>query len=395
MASRLKTTAYVTIILVLSILAAIGLKLTAPKPVATQKKLAPPIIEAFKVLDRSLTPEIQLTGRLQPAHKVQLKFELSGRVSARLVEPGQKVRPGQILIKLDAGDYADALAQAKAQHTLERAGIQRDKRLLTLAQRNSALQAKEVARLSKLGKGALVSRSLLGQARQKLYQLRSEEARLRYSVETAQARLKLRRAAIDRAQRNLQRTALTAPFAGVVNAVYVEKGDYVSPATLVVELVSADQVELVLHVRSELAAALRLGRVVEVQLGGSQYEGRIVALQADPDTSTFTHQLRIALPKGVARPGAVARVKLKLDRLNNVIAVPASAVLQEHGAAYVMVLKSDKRVKQRKVKLGKRIRNWQIIEQGLRAGETVVGRDVASLKDGQIVNPKATIYSYQ
>ncbi len=392
---HLKTIFYVFIILALSILAAVGLIVTAPEPVPVQKKLAPPIIDAFKVLDKSLTPEVQLTGRLQPVHKVKLKFALSGRVSARLVEPGQKVHVGQVLVKLDAGDYADALVQAKAQHTLERAGIQRDKRLLMLAQRNSALQAKEVARLSKLGKGRLVSRSLLGQARQKLYQLRSEEARLRFSVETAEARLKLRRAAIDRARRNLERTSLSAPFAGVVNAVYVEKGDYVSPATLVVELVSADQVELVLHVRSRLASVLRLGRTVEVRVGGRKYDGRIVALQADPDASTFTHQLRIALPRGVARPGTVARVRLKLDPLSNVVAVPASAVLQEHGTAYVMVLKADKRVKRRKVRLGRRIRNWQVIEQGLSVGETVVGRDVASLKDGQIVNPKTTIYSYQ
>jgi len=382
MNSSLKTAVYAISILLLSGGIAYMLKVTAPAQSHKVRKVLPAQVFIYELKRQTLTPKIMMTGRLQPAHKAGLKFELSGRISERLVEPGQKVNKGAILLKLAAGDYRDVYIEAKAQYALENAGIARDKQLLELAQHNSQLQQREVRRLSRLGRGALVSKSLLGQSRQKLYQLKADEARLKYSVDTAQARLELRQSAMLRARRNLDRTQLTAPFTGIINAVVVQKGDVVPINKMVVEIVSTDQLELQLQVRTSVATVLKLGDKVIVKVAGKEVQGSMVALQADPDSTTYTHLLRIRVPGSAGSPGLLAEVDLRLGKLRNVLVVPVGAVIQSQGAAYVMVV-ANSRVKRRHVTLGKRVNNWQIVRVGLSIGEKIVESDTSGLKQDQ------------
>jgi len=382
MNSRLKTVVYVISILFASILIAYLLIVTAPAQTHKVRKVSPAQVFIYELQKQTLYPKIIMTGRLQPAHKASLKFELSGRIATRLVEPGQKVKKGAVLLRLADGDYRDVYIEAKAQYALESAGVARDKRLLELAQHNSLLQQKEVRRLSRLGRGALVSKSLLGQGGQKLYQLKADEARLKYAVDTAQARLNLRRSAMLRAKRNLGRTELTAPFAGIINTVVVQIGDVVPINKMAVEIVSTEQLELQLQVRTSIATALKLGDKVTVTVGGKNIQGTMIALQADPDSATYTHLLRIRVAGSAGSPGLLAEVDLRLGVLKNVLAIPVAAVIQSQGAAYVMVV-ANNRVQRRHVTLGKRVNNWQIVLDGLQVGEKIVKSDTSGLKEDQ------------
>lgn len=384
MNSSLKTAVYVVFILLASGFVAYMLKVTAPEQAHKVRKVAPAQVFIYELQKQTLYPNIVMTARLQPAHKAGLKFELSGRIAQRLVEPGQRVKKGAVLLKLADGDFHDVYIEAKAQYALESAGIARDKRLLELAQHNSLLQQKEVRRLSRLGRGALVSKSLLGQGRQKLYQLKADEARLKYSVDTAQARLDLRKSAMLRARRNVDRTQLTAPFTGIINTVVVQKGDVVPINKMVVEIVSTDQLELQLQVRTSIATVLKLGDTVEVIVGGKKIQGTMIALQADPDSTTYTHLLRIRVAGSAGSPGLLAEVSLQLGVLKNVLAIPVGAVIQSQGAAYVMVVSNNK-VQRRHVTLGKRVNNWQIVRVGLLVGEKIVESDTSGLKQGQVI----------
>ena len=384
MNSSVKTAFYAISILVASGFGAYLLTATAPVTAHKVRKIAPTQVYTYELKKQSLYPQIHLTGRLEPAHKAALKFELSGRVARRLVEPGQKVKKGDVLLQLAEGDYFDVYTEAKARFELEKSAIERDKRLLELARQNSRLQQIEVHRLSRLGKRALISKTTLGQARQKLFQLQAEEARLKYSVDTAQAKLSLRRSAMLRAKRNLDRTRLVAPFAGIINSVSVQQGDVVPVSKRVVEIVSTEQLELKLQVRTSIARVLNLGDKVDVKVAGHQIKGTMVALQADPDATTYTHLLRIRVPGSAGSPGMLASVHLVLGELKDVLAVPASSVVQAQGAAYVMVV-ANRKVSRRKIALGERIQDWQIVLKGLSAGEVIVDSDISSLKSGQSV----------
>ena len=363
---------------------AIILLLTTPDKNPELQQLVVPAVQVATVGLHDLIPTETVSGRLEPARKTALHFELSGQVQARPVEPGQTVQSGEPLLRLASGDYEDALAEANAQLAQETRNIQRDRELLKLSKSNYALQKNDLDRLLKLGEDALVSKSLLDETRIKLIQLESEVARLSSSVASAESRLALREAARNRAARDLERTQLPAPFAGTVNAVHAQVGDYVTPSLAVVDLVDAASLDLYAEVRGDVAQSLQQGQVVTVEVNGVQVPGEVIALQVDPNPETFTHALRVRIAGDQARPGQVAQVRLPLREMHGVTAVPLTAVLFDEGRASVFLVDGNT-LQQVEVKPGERVDGLQIVLQGLAATDRVVTRDVSALSHGQQV----------
>ena len=363
---------------------AILLLLTVPDENPELQQVIVPVVQVATVGLRDLVPVETVSGRLEPARKTSLHFELAGQLHARPVEPGQSVQAGEALLMLDSGDYEDALAEAEAQLAQETLNIERDRELLKLSRSNYALQKNDLDRLLKLGEDSLVSKSRLDETRIKLIQLESEVAQLKSSVASAEARLALKEAARNRAARNLERTQLPAPFAGTVNAVNVQVGDYVTPSQAVVDLVDAASLDLYAEVRGDIAQALTQGQVVTVEVNGAEVPGEVIALQVDPNPETFTHALRVRIAGDHARPGQVAQVRLPLRERLGVTAVPSTAVLFDEGRASVFRVEGNT-LQQVDVKPGERVDGLQIILQGLAASDRVVTRDVSALSHGQQV----------
>ncbi len=370
------------VVIALVALSVLLLILTRPDRVPELAEVAVSGVIVTRAQTHNLLPQETVSGRLEPMRKTALHFEISGQVSERRVEPGQRVEAGAVLLTLAADDYRDAQARAEAQLELEAGNISRDRELLGLARRNHTLQKAEVARLEKLGKDSLISQSRLDEARIKLLQLESEVAQLRASTGMAESRLGLLEAERNRAARDLQRTSLKAPFAGAVNAVQVQVGDYVTSSLPVVELIDTTELDLYVEVRGELSQALVQGQRVTVIADSLQLEGRIVALQLDPDPVTFTHALRVRVPGDQIRPGMLARVQLPLHPLEEVIAVPLTAVLMDEGRAYVFRVVDDV-LSRVEVRTGRRVEDLQVIHSGLTVGDRVVVSGVAAYSDGQ------------
>jgi RND family efflux transporter MFP subunit len=357
---------------------------TAPDPEPELQAANVPRVFVARVGLHDLVPQETVSGRLDPARKAALHFELSGQVEQRAVEPGQSVAAGDLLLALSAGDYADTLAEAEAQHVQETRNISRDRELLKLARRNYALQKNDLTRLEQLGAESLVSKSHLDEVRIQLIRLESEVAQLKASTGSADARLALKAAARNRAARNFERTRLQAPFAGTVNSVHVQSGDYVTPSQTVVELVDAATLDLYVEVRGNVAQSLTQGQAVTVSVNGLELPGKVIARQLDPDPVTFTHALRVRLAGNQARPGQVAQVRLPLQARDGVTAIASTAVLFEEGKTYIYRVQDDT-LEQVAVSLGERVDDLQIVLAGIRPGDLIVTRDVAALSDGQTV----------
>jgi len=354
---------------------AILLLLTAPDKNPELQQSVVPVVQVSVVGLHDLVPTETVSGRLEPARKAALHFELSGQIHARPVEPGQVVQQGESLLMLLSGDYEDALAEAEAQLSQETRNIQRDRELLKLSRNNYTLQKNDLDRLAKLGEDSLVSKSRLDETRIKLIQLESNVAQLKSSVASAESRLALKEAA---------RKQLPAPFAGTVNAVNAQIGDYVTPARVVVDLVDATSLDLYAEIRGNVAQALTQGQAVIVDVNSEQLPGKVIALQIDPNPETFTHALRVRITGDQARPGQVARVQLPLREMHKVTAVPSTALLFDEGRVYVFRLDGDT-LEQVEVTPGERVDGLQVVIQGLAASDRVVTRDVSALSHGQQV----------
>jgi HlyD family secretion protein len=369
------------------IVVTLWLSLSRPGEEPAMRALAPVAVLVNDTRLVDLYPQESVSGHLQPARRAWLRFEVAGRVAERHVEAGQRVELGALLLELDARDYEDAVIQARAEWRQEQQNLERDRSLLELAERSRRLQEEEVARLEQLGERSLASKTLLGDEQALLAQRLSEEARLRSSVETGPQRVASRRAALDLAQRNLERTRLRAPFAGRVNRVVLELGDYAARNEQAVEIIS-DRLDFYAQVRGPVARALTLGQAVQVRVSGQSHTATVAAVQPDPDPATFTHAVRLRMPASETRSGVAAVAQLPLQPLLGVLVVPATAVLLEEGQAYVFRVE-DERLQRVPVSLGPRVGEQQVVASGVGAGETLVVRDVAALADDQVVVAEA------
>jgi RND family efflux transporter MFP subunit len=245
------------------------------------------------------------------------------------------------------------------------------------------LQQEEVDRLERLGERSLASKTRLGDAQALLAQRQAEVARLQSSVVTGPQRVAARKAALDRAQRNLDRAALKAPFAGRVNQVLLEVGDYAGRNQQAAELIG-EQLDFYAQVRGAVARALTLGQQIPVQVMEQTYSATVASVQPDPDPATFTHAVRLRMPVAEGRPGVLAIAELPLQPLRDALVVPATAVLLEEGQAFVFKVE-DRRLRRVAVRLGERVGEQQVLVAGIAAGVQVVERDVAALADDQVV----------
>ncbi len=357
---------------------------TQKGPEAKLEALPPLKVVLVEVKRQDLIPKELLTGRLQPMKTAQLKFEVQGRVKQRLVEPGIYVDAGQAFLVLDDEDLRDQFTQAESQFHIEQAGIQRDQRMLKLAKDNLALQQAEVRRFEKLKDDSLISASQLDAARQQMLSIDSQVSDLQYKVTTAKARLALKKSARDIAERNLKRATLTAPFAGYVNQVNVQVGDFVTATEIVATIVDTSSLDLQLDVRGKVAAALTLGQDITVRVGSQSINGKLIALQPDPNASTNTHALRIRLPGENIQSGMLASANLQLMQQHDVITVPVSSVTTNAGESYVYIFE-DGLLKRIPVVISQRVGSEYIISSGIKSGELIVARDVSGLADGQQV----------
>ncbi|MCF6325596.1 MAG: efflux RND transporter periplasmic adaptor subunit [Gammaproteobacteria bacterium] len=373
------------LILILCVICLIAILLvTSPQKKPELREIAATQVMLQPIAQQLVQPIKEVSGYLQPVRSSALSFELSGQVLARHVEPGDRVNEGDVLITLKRGDQQDALAEAKAQLSREHKAIERDQRILKLISENRTLQAREVTRLEQLGQKSLASRSMRDNASQLLIQQQREEEQLKYSVDTSKARLELKRAAVRRAQRNLARTAISAPYSGTINAVHVETGDYVTPNQVVVELLQLKQLDLNLDVNGTTAAMLSLQQAVMVTIKGEQHRGKIIALQTSPDAETFTHAVRVRLDGKGLQAGAPATATLELKALPNALVVPVSAILHHNDKSFIFIAEAGT-LRRVAVTLSARQGQSQVVSGAIQAGEMVVARDVAFLTDGQSV----------
>jgi len=352
-----------------------------PDTQAELQPLPPTRVYTDEVQIMNIQPMTLITGKLQPARKASLRFEVSGSVLRRTAEPGQRVAAGESLLQIEDGDFIDSADEASAFLAEEKNAITRDKRLLELLAKERELLKRELQRLERLGQESLASKSNYDQALQKLLKSQADETRLKHSVDTANTRVKTRRAILNRAYRDLERTKLLAPFDGTVNSVFVEIGDYVTAGQKAIDLVQLDKLDLYLEVTGGVMNQLTLGQAVNVFVDDKKVVGEIIAIAVDPDPTTHTHALRIRMTSDGLYPGKLAIAELPGKLLSNAHVVPLTSILREEGQTFIFKVENDRAVRH-PIALIQRHNEWQVIT-GITPGTQIIARDVTTLADGQ------------
>lgn len=306
----------------------------------------PPLVEVVEVRRGSIVDELELTGAIEPVVVAKMASPVEGPVVACLVREGDRVRRGQLLVRLGHAESDSAEARA-ARAELARANL-------------------ELERAEHLVKTGAIAEEALDDARVKVS---DAEAKV---VETS-ARVGYYRVA--------------APWAGVVSGVPVVVGDYVAARTTLVELFDPESLVLRFAVPERRAVATRKRAPVKVRLDahpGQVFDGEVSRIYPEIDRESHTRRVEATLDGEVElAPGMFARVEVTLASIQDAITVPLRALLIKGDAEKaVFVVTKAQKVSRRKVRTGIEDREVAQVIEGLEVGERVVVAGQAKLKEG-------------
>lgn len=310
----------------------------------------PVAVEAVVVKPRLLENKISTTGTLLANEEVELRPEISGRVTGVFFDEGQKVRQGEILLKLNDRELQAQLKRKQLEETL--AGDE-ERRQRTLFEING------------------ISREEYDKTLNKLNMVKAE----REVIES-----------------QLAETEIVAPFDGVVGLRYVSEGSFVSSNTMVAAMQDIDPVKAEFSVPEKYAGQLSRGAKIVVQIGDAQnsYAGTIYAVEAKIDPGTRTLKARAIVPNPDDRllPGSFAKVEITLEELPDAIVIPSGAVIPRINDEIVYVCRNGK-AQSLSVKTGIRNERGIQITEGLLPGDTLIVTGLLQLADGRDVRINA------
>ena len=316
----------------------------------SQRRPAP--VEVAEATQSVSATEILAVGSLMSDESVEVTSETAGRVQEILFKEGNRVKTGDVLVKLD-----DSLALAELKDAEARLGLAQ-----ATYERSRSLQKT----------GAVAKQSF----------------------DEALTNLEVAKAAVELARTRAEMLQVKAPFDGILGFRTVSVGAYVTAGSKLVNLEKIDELKVDFSVPEVFLAQLSPGQKVEVTvdaLPGGIHEGTVYAINPHIDVNGRALQVRATLNNRdmELRPGLLARVIVKGKDEKQVVMVPESAIVARGGETLVYRLENGKAV-ETVVSTGKR-RNGQVeILEGLKANTQVVTAGQARLKNGsevEIVTP--------
>ncbi len=322
---------------------------------ASERKRQPHLVEVVPAQIQAVRTQLTTSGSLKARKNVRVYNEISARIVSLPHYPGDKIKQGDLLVKLD-----DSLIRAE----LDKA----------VAQKQQATS--DFERLKKLGPGKLATAD--------------EITRAETSLQIATAEEKLQRA-------RLALTRIRAPFDGVVTARLVEPGDVVAMHSHILTVIDPDSLHLVVQLAERWMPFINSGDYVAVSinaLGSQPHDGMIDRIYPGINETTRKGTLEISLepqPFG-AQPGQLATADFYTRSVDRLV-VPAHSLHHDAEGAYVFTLDDEDRASKAHIIKGEQYGDLIAVDSGLSANSRVVSRGFIGLRNDkqvEVINANRT-----
>ena len=357
-------------------------------------RFAPVAVARHVVTRGDVVAEVMGTGTIEARLKADIGPKISGLVTEVLVDQGDRVQAGQVLMKIDDRDLKRQVEAVEA--GVEAASAALD-RLLADRKRVEAIleQARrEHGRQEGLMKNQISSSDDVDRAVEALRVAEANMASADAAIAEGRKTLIAAEKTLEFHRARLADTVVLAPFAGIIVHRGRDPGSIVVPGATVLSLVSTDEIWVSAWVDETEMSRLKPGqeaRVVFRSEPDRAYEGDVARLgrQADRETREFIVDVRVrSLPENWAI-GQRAEVYIDTGRREAVPVLPVGLVIWRDETPGVFVEK-NRRAEWAPLKLGVRGREMVEIVAGLEPGQDVISPNdpKASLKIGQRVEAR-------
>jgi membrane fusion protein (multidrug efflux system) len=291
-------------------------------------------------IDKSFTAQ----GNFEPVQTLALMSETQGQIKQVLKRKGDRVRAGEVLLRVEATTMnAD----------------------LNTAQANFEKAKRDLGRYENLAAGEAITKKQL------------EDARV--AVKTAEGQL-------VSARQRVNKTRITAPITGEINEIYVEVGSYLGVATKLYDIVNVDRLKLTVQVGEREVLLIRKGDKVNVKADVSTTEsfpGTVTAISAQANSSLkYDVEIEVKNPgQNSLRAGMYGTAAFEIADQRDALLLPREAIVGSLQDPAVYVVENDI-ARLKKVKIGTITQAQVEIVEGLTPSQQVVRSGQINLQDG-------------
>jgi membrane fusion protein (multidrug efflux system) len=313
-------------------------------------------------------------GTLDGTVNATIRAQVQGYLIKQNYKEGDFVKKDQVLFEIDPRTYQAAVEEAKGQ----------------LAQAGARWQTAKanLVRIRPLAEQGAVSKKDLDDA------IGAEES--------TQASVMSAKAALNKAQLNLEWTKVTSLIDGIAGIAKAQIGNLVGPGSIE-ELTTVSTIDPIKcyvsvseqeYMRAGEQKTKRAGKVpLELILSdGTTYPQKGEFAFADRQVDVRTGTIRVATifsnPQNLLRPGMFSRVRAQMGIKKAALVIPQQAVTDIQGKYLVAVVSSENKVSIKPVKVGQWFGQLWVIDEGLQAGEKVVAEGTQKVREGIVVSPK-------
>nr|WP_302896414.1 efflux RND transporter periplasmic adaptor subunit [Mesorhizobium sp. LMG 17147] len=333
--------------LALIVVAALGLAGCSQEKAEVTEIIRP--VKVVEIAKASDTRQLSYSGSVRARTEMNLGFRINGKITERLVDIGDRVKPGDVLARIDPTDYE--LSVRSAQASLDAADRQVETVELT-RKRAEQLYAKNFAPKSQL-----------------------EQATLAYNQ--AVATRDSARSQLAQAQNQVRYTDLKADKNGIVTAVAADVGQVVGSGTPVVTVAIDGEKEVLIAVPETDIAEFKPGKTVKAGFWSDEaltLDGKVreVAGSADPQSRTFA--VRVSLPNDPrVLLGMTASIEAAADNRQQLVSIPLAALAQKDSQSIVWTVdRNGGTVHAHPVKVAAFTPDGVSVADGLKPGDVVV-----------------------
>jgi membrane fusion protein (multidrug efflux system) len=305
-------------------------------------KKPPVTVSGIVVKTQDFSNTISLSGSIEANEQIEIHSEVSGIVESISFSEGSQVRQGQVLLKVNDIELRAQLAQAKTKESLASENERRAKLLL----QKEAISQEE-------------------------YDIASADYR------TAKAQTQLIQAQIGK-------TSIRAPFSGKVGLRTISPGTYLTPTTLIANLVNTNPLKITFSIPEKYASEIVKGSQITFTVPNmtEKFNAKIYALEPGIELATRTLKIRALTENSNSKllPGTFANIELPLRNIKDAIIIPTEAIVPVQDGKKVFIANNGQ-AKEIKVETLARTDKDVVITSGLKAGDTLLTSGMMSLKD--------------
>lgn len=312
------------------------------------------LVSVLTVKDTVFSHYLEIQGSVNTKENILVQPEYQGTLVSLNVKAGQRVSKGQVLGKIDDAGLSQQVASLENQYALAKTTFERQKNLWD----------------QKIG---------------------SEMQYLQ-----AQTQMVSAQRGVAQIKAQLSKTVIKAPFSGVIDEVFVEKGQVVAPSAQgLMRIVNLSNMYVSTSIPETYIGKLKVGTEVDVFLTslGKTYKGKVrqIGNFVNPSNRSFGIEVSVPNPENLLRPNQVANLKITDYISKNAVVVPTN-VIQEDGEGnkfvYTAINVSGKTGTAKKVivKLGQSSNNVTEILSGLSGNDVIVTEGMNTISDGMKLN---------